>query len=188
VARERRRWMFGASARGAVAVAWALALATVGCGGGEQQPGAATIGTEPCVDVAHVDARQTDDLEVIGSGFGADEGHMIRILVTHGEPTYGLGEAPIKDGAFAIYLPSVLGDYTGIAVHVDRIRNNACDIGEETVWQITTGPASARGPFISESNGHSVWKMTPDAQWVFAGVPPCNLNGIFDLTTPLACK
>ncbi len=182
--------MSGASARGAVAVAWALALVTVGCGGdsdSEQQP-TATIGTDPCVDVAHVDARQTDDLEVIGSGFDADEGYMIRVLVTHGEPTYGLGEAPIQDGAFDIYLPGVLGDYTGIAIHVDRIRNNACDIDEEILWQITTGPASARGPFISESNGHSVWEVTPDTVRVFEEAGPCNLNGIFDLTTPLACK
>ena len=128
-------------------MAWASALLTVGCGNVKSEQ-AGTPNSLPdassgeCVDVSHVDARQKDDLEVIGTGFEAYEGQIVRILVTHGEPTYGLGEAPIEDGSFDTYLPGVLGDYTGIAVHVDSVRDNACD-ADEALWQMTTGSASA---------------------------------------------
>ena len=172
-------------------MAWASALLTVGCGNVKSEQ-AGTPNSLPdassgeCVDVSHVDARQKDDLEVIGTGFEAYEGQIVRILVTHGEPTYGLGEAPIEDGSFDTYLPGVLGDYTGIAVHVDSVRDNACD-ADEALWQMTTGSASARGPWISESSGHAVWEVMPNPVWVFPEAGVCNLNGIFDLTTPIAC-
>jgi hypothetical protein len=188
VRKERRCWTAGALPRQAVGVAWASALLAVGCGDDSgQQAGTLNVGTGSCVDVSHVDEMQRDDLEVIGTGFEADEGHMIRIVVTHGEPTYGLGEAPIERGSFDIFLPGVLGDYTGIAVHIDSVRNNACDPDEEFIWQMTTGPASARGPAFSETGGRTVWEVTPDTLWVFEQVGPCSLNGIFDLTTTLPC-
>lgn len=144
-------------------------------------------GTTVCVDVSHVSDLQRNDLEVIGTGFDADEGRMIRVVVTLREPNYGLGEAPIQDGAFNLYLPGVLGDYTGLAVHVDRVRNDACDPDEEILWQATTGPASALGPEITESNGHAVWEISPDTLRTFEQAGPCNLNGIFDLTVALPC-
>lgn len=179
----------------------ALALLTVGCDreGEHQLPrvvgrdagdsGTAVAGNEltVCVDVSHVGDLQRSDLEVIGTGFDADEGHMIRVVATLGEPNYGLGEVLIQNGAFNLYLPGVLGDYTGLAVHVDRVRNDACDPDEEILWQITTGPASALGPEISESNGHAVWEVSPDTLRTFEQAGPCNLNGIFDLTVALPC-
>src|SRR5262245_12634420 len=208
VTRERRCWV-EMSTRRAVAVAWASALLTAGCGhdsgqragavnaesgttsgdsdGGAGAGAAGGGGAGSCVDVSHVDDLQTDDLEVIGTGFEADDGHMIRIVATLGEPTYGLGEASIQNGAFDIFLPGVLGDYTGLAVHVDRVRNDACDPDQEFIWQMTSGPKSALGPAFSESSGHAVWKVTPDTLKVFEQVGPCSLNGIFDLTAPLPC-
>jgi hypothetical protein len=141
----------------------------------------------PCVDISHVGAMQTLDLEVIGTGFAGDEGQMIRVVVTLGSPTYGLGEAPIRDAAFDIYLPHVLGDYTGIAVYVDRTRNDACDPDQEVMWQVTTGPASALGPGFTKVDGHVVWAVTPASLRVSNIVPPCILNGIFDVSTTLAC-
>jgi hypothetical protein len=184
------------SARRVVAVAWALALLAVGCGeSGDQADDAksgtggsgGTVGTGACVDVSHVDRDlQSRDLEVIGSGFEAYEGLMIRIVATLGEPNYGLGEAPIENGAFDIYLPGVLGDYTELGVHVDRARDDACDPDEE-FWQMATGPLSALGPGISESSGHAVWDVTPDRLRVFPEAGACNVNGNFDLTTPLHC-
>jgi hypothetical protein len=194
VARERQGSRDGTSARRAVAVAWATALLVAGCGrssgtsAGEIAAGDAGMGAgDSCIDVSHVDEMQRDDLEVIGTGFDAYDGNRVRILVTHGEPTYGLGETPIENGAFDLLLPGVLGDYTGIAVHIDRIRNNACDPDEEFIWQWTTGPASARGPSIMERGGRSVAEVTPDTLRVFEQAGPCNLNGIFDLATPLPC-
>ncbi len=130
-----------------------------------------------CVDTSHVDERQRDDLQVVGTGFQEYDGQVVRILVTHGEPTYGLGEVTIVGGAFEILLPGVLGDYTGIAVHVDTQRNSACDPDAEFIWQMTTGPAP----------GDTVWEVTPDSLMVFDQVGPCSLNGIFDLEATLVC-
>ena len=168
-----------------------LCCVCLACGNDERDQAGAPD-TQPdltfseCVDVSHVDATQRDDLEVIGSGFEADEGRMVRILVTHHEPTYGLGEVPIEDGSFDIYLPGVLGDYTGIAVHIDSVRDNACDAAEK-FWQMTTGGASARGPFIDETGGHPVLEVMPDTLQLFPESGECSLNGIFDLTMPIAC-
>jgi hypothetical protein len=191
VMRERRRWV-GISARRAGAVAWASVLLALGCGNVKRERADTTNalpdgGSVECVDVSRVDARQLDSLYVIGDGFQAYEGQMMRILVTHGEPTYGLGEAPIEDGFFDIYLPGVLGDYTGVAFHLDRVRNNACDPDQEILWQETTGPASSRGPLYPTVDGSVVRVVTPETLRVFEQAGPCSLNGIFDLTTPIAC-
>jgi hypothetical protein len=165
----------------------------VGC---SEDPGAergsgADAGSSPnarCVDVSHVGALQKKDLRVIGSGFEAYEGLTLRILATLGEPAYGLGEALLEGGSFDIFLPGALGDYTGIAVHVDRVRDNACNPDREFIWQQTTGPLSALGPGFSISDsGEAIWAVTPDTLRVFEQIGPCNLNGIFDLTVPLAC-
>ena len=176
----------------ALALSAACSL-VVGCGddaGAKRDPGgdAAVSASVRCVDVSHVGAMQQHDLRVIGSGFDAYEGLTIRILATLGEPAYGLGEAPIEGGSFDISLPGVLGDYTGIAVHIDRVRDNACNADREFIWQQTTGPLSALGPrFSASGSGGAVWEVTPDTLRVFEPVGPCNLNGIFDLTIPLPC-
>jgi hypothetical protein len=165
----------------------------VGCGEdrGAERGSGGDGGNSPsalCVDVSHVGALQKKDLRVIGSGFAAYEGLTIRIVATLGEPEYGLGEEPIEGGSFDILLPGVLGDYTGIAVHVDRVRDNACNPDREFIWQLTTGPLSALGPgFSTSSSGQTVWEVTPEVLRVFEQAGPCNVNGIFDLTVPLAC-
>jgi hypothetical protein len=157
---------------------------TGGVGGGE----AGSSPTVRCVDVSHVGPLQKKGLEVIGTGFDAYEGLMIRIIATLGEPAYGLGEAPIADGAFDIVLPGVLGDYTGIAIHVDRVRDDTCNPADEFIWQQATGPMSAWGPtFSTTASGGAVWKVTPDTLRVFEQAGPCNINGIFDLAIPLPC-
>ena len=141
----------------------------------------------PCVDVSHVGPMQKKDLEVVGTGFDAYEGFMIRVLATLGEPAYGLGEAPIEGGAFDILMPGVLGDYTGLAVHVDRVRDDACNPDREFIWQQTTGPMSAWGLGLTTTSEGLAWDVTPDTLRVFEQAGPCNLNGIFDLTKPIPC-
>lgn len=146
-----------------------------GSGADGQTGGAASDST--CVDVSHVDERQKDDLRVIGTGFTADEGETVRIVATHGAPSYGLGQTVIHHGSFDVLLPGVLGDYTGIAVHIDRVRDSACNPDDEFIWQWTTGPAL----------GDTVVEVSPDTLRTFDQVGPCSLNGIFDLTTALTC-
>jgi hypothetical protein len=200
VTRERPGWV-GTTARRVVAVAWASTLLTVGCGddNGDQAKDAnsgagggggsgGTVGTGACVDVSHVDHDlMSQDLEVTGSGFEAYEGLMIRVIATLGEPNYGIGETPIQDGAFDIFLPGALGDYTELGFHIDQVRNDACDPDDEILWQMATGPLSALGPHISESSGHAVCAVTPDTLRIFPEAGACNVNGNFDLTTPLHC-
>ena len=160
---------------GAAAAGGTAGSAGAGAGGAAGRGG--SVGRFVCVDVSQVDDRQRDDLRVIGTGFDAYEGQVIRIVVTHGEPTYGLGDAPIVGGSFDIGLPGVLGDYTGIAVYVDTVRDDACNPEEEILWQAVTGPAP----------GDTVWQVTPDSLMVFDQAGPCNLNGVFDLTASLPC-
>jgi hypothetical protein len=145
-------------------------------------------GSVQCVDVSHVGPLQQEDLRVIGSGFDADEGLTVRILATLGEPEYGLGQAAIEGGSFDISMPGVLGDYTGLAVHVDRVSDSTCDPDVELIWQLTSGPIGAWGSqFSVAASGEVVWEITPDTLMTFDQVGPCDLNGIFDLAIYLPC-
>jgi len=142
-----------------------------------------------CVDVSHVGELQRDDLHVVGAGFDADEGRVIRVVATIGEPGYGLGEAPIMVGAFDMTLPGVLSDYTEIGVHVDRVRNARCDPDSEALWQQVTGPLSALGPgYTRTAPGEVLWEITPDTLHTFEQAGPCNINGNFDLTIARRCS
>lgn len=157
---------------------------------GEAEGGSSVGGAAngPCVDVSHVSARQTTALRTIGSGFEAYEGQMIRIVATVGKPYYGLGEAPIEGGSFDILLPGVLTDYTELGVYVDTIRDDACEPGDEILWQRATGPASAWGPGLMEdANGVVVWQITPNDLTTFEQAGPCNINGNFDAANRLRC-
>jgi hypothetical protein len=64
----------------------------------------------------------------------------------------------------------------GIGVYVDKGMDDACNVDSDRLWQITTG-----GVY-----GDYVWQVTPDTRDP-VGAPPCNINGIFDLTVPLSC-
>jgi hypothetical protein len=159
-----------------------------GGSGGGAGGGAGGTPSAVCVDVSHVGALQKKDLQVIGSGFDAYEGLMIRIFATLGESAYGLGEAPIEGGAFDIFLPGVLGDYTGLGVHVDRVRDNACNPADEFIWQQATGPMSTWGPsYTTTASGGAIWAVTPGTLRMFEQAGNCNINGIFDLTIPIPC-
>lgn len=166
--------------------------ATYSSGGSDDEPdgGASSAATAnvPCVDVSNVSARQTVSLRTIGSGFDAYEGQMIRIVATTGEPSYGLGEAPIEGGAFDILMPGVLTDYTGLGVYVDTIRDDACDVTDETLWQRVTGPSSAWGPGLVEgADGVVVWTIAPAELRTFEQAGPCNINGVFDTAVAVRC-
>lgn len=157
--------------------------------GSGNDSGALGNSTVPCVDVSHVAGLQREDLRVVGTGFEEYEGLMMRLVVTIREPNYGLGEAPIENGGFDLTLPGVLSDYTGIALYVDRVRNDACDPDDETLWQMTSGPLSALGPaFTATDGGPVLMEVTPDRLRIFPQAGPCNLNGIFDLQIPLTCR
>jgi len=151
-----------------------------GAGGGGTSAGGSSGsgGTGDCVDLSHFDdvMRMKWDLRVIGTGFEADEGNTVRVVVTLGEPSYGLGQAAIRSGSFDFVLPGTVEPYTGIGVYIDRGRDDACDVNDDSLWQRTTG-----GVY-----GDYVWELTPDERDP-AGAPPCNINGIFDLTNPLPC-
>jgi hypothetical protein len=117
------------------------------------------------------------DLRITGTGFDADEGSRVRVVVTYrGEPSYALSESTIVGGAFDVTMPGITEPYTGIGVYFDRGRDDACDIGVDTLFTRTTG--GVYGDFL--------WEITP-ATRAPAGASPCYINGIFDLTTPLHC-
>lgn len=157
-----------------------------GTGSGDDAGG--MIPNVACVDVSHVGALQRDSLRVIGTGFDADDGRMIRVFATIGDPGYGFGEAPIVSGAFDMTLPGVLADYTELGVLVDRVRNDRCDPGDETLWQQATGPLSSLGPeYPRSASGEVLWEITPDNLHTFQQAGPCNINGNFDLTIPRRC-
>src|SRR5262245_56773036 len=83
------------------AFVFTAACLVMGCGGrsGTAARDSGDVGSRPtvgCVDVSHVGALQKKDLRVVGRGFEAYEGLTIRLVVTLGEPAYGLGEAPIE--------------------------------------------------------------------------------------------
>jgi hypothetical protein len=158
-----------------------------GTGSGDDAGG--TIPDVACVDVSHVGALQRDDLHVIGMGFDADEGRMIRVTATIGDPDYGIGEAPITGGAFDMTLPGVLADYTELGVYVDRVRDDRCDPDSETLWQQATGPLSSIGPtYPRTASGEVLWKITPDQLHTFESAGPCVINGNFDLKIARRCS
>lgn len=144
-----------------------------GAGGGP-----ASVRADGCVDLSHFEdsMRERWDLHVVGTGFDADEGSRVRIIVTLGEPSYGLVETTIENGGFSVTLSEATEPYTGMAVYIDRGRNDRCDIDEDTWFTHTSG-----GVY-----GEHTWAITPNTQPP-SGESPCYLNGIFDLATTLAC-
>jgi len=113
---------------------------------------------------------------------------IMSLLATYALSTILVNVAILIWGGGYSGLPGVLGDYTGIGVHVDRVRDNICNPADEFIWQQATGPMSAWGPAISTTvSGGAVWKVTPDTLRVFEQAGPCNINCIFDLAIPLPC-
>jgi hypothetical protein len=148
-------------------------------GGAPASGGAGSVRPDGCVDFSHFEygPRMTWDLQVLGTGFEADEGDRVRVVVTYtGEPSYALAESTIQSGSFDIAMPGIIEPYTGIGVYIDEERNDACDVDVDKLFTLTTG-----GVF-----GDFVWEITPDEPDP-AGAAPCYINGIFDLTTALPC-
>lgn len=168
-----------------VAVFAVTSLALVGCessadvGGraGDGSVGDAT-GVGDCTDFSQAEALwgAPRDLLVVGSGVASYEGETVRLVITNGEPHYGLAETTIKDGAFEFSLPGSVGNYTGLGAYIDLGKDDACTLGVDVSWQMTTGG----------DTGPVTWEITPNWQPP-SGSAPCNINGIFDIMMTLPC-
>lgn len=117
------------------------------------------------------------DLRVIGTGLEAHEGDTVRlVIISSGEPQYGLAETAIKNGAFDFVLPGAVGNYTGLGVYVDKGKDDACTLGIDPSWEMSTGG----------DHGDVTWELTPSTP-APAGHTPCNINGLFAMTKMLPC-
>jgi len=156
-------------------------VATGGSGAGGTGVGGASgaSGTGVCIDFSHLDPaqRRHRNLRVIGTGFDDAEGDTVRVVVTTREPSYGLAQTAIRSGVFEFDLPEAVGIYWGIGVYIDKAKDDACTLGDDPLWQTTTGATS----------GDVIWEITPGLK-PDVNDPPCNINGIFDLMKPLACS
>jgi hypothetical protein len=144
-----------------------------GVGGG---PG--TAGAGDCTDFSHAEPLwgPPRDLRVVGSGFDVHEGDTVRLVITIGEPRYGLAETTVKNGAFEFVLAGSVGNYTGMGIYVDKGKDDACTLGVDPSWQMSTGG----------DHGDVRWALTPSSPPP-SGAAPCIINGIFDITKMLPC-
>lgn len=140
--------------------------------------GSGTVGAADCTDFSHAETLwgPPRDLRVIGSGLEAHDGDTVRLVITNAEPHYGLAETAIKNGAFEFVLPGAVGNYTGMGVYIDKGKDDACTLGVDPSWQMTTGG----------DHGAVTWEITPRSEPP-AGASPCNINSIFDPTKTLPC-
>ena len=97
-------------------------------------------------------------------------------MITNAEPHYGLAETAIKNGGFEFVLPGTVGNYTGLGVYIDKGKDDACTLGVDPSWEMSTGG----------DHGPVTWNITPSSRPV-AGETPCNINGVFDPTKVLPC-
>jgi len=116
---------------------------------------------------------------VVGSGFDAYDGETVRAVVVanSGQPNYGVGQTTIRNGSFAIALPKTNEPYTGYGVYIDRGKDNACTLNVDPFFQMVSGGV------YQDVN----WEINPQTTFL-AGLPPCNIDGFFDLTQPLSCS
>jgi hypothetical protein len=142
--------------------------------------GSAESGTGECVDFSHAEAvwGAPRDLLVAGTALDEFEGETVRLIITvNGEPKYGLAETVIGGGSFEFAIPGGVGNYTGLGVYIDRGKDDACTPGVDPMWQRSTGG----------DHGPVRWDVNPGSMRPSPGIPPCSINAIFDLTTPLHC-
>jgi len=117
------------------------------------------------------------DFQVLGSGFDAYEGETVRAVVDYSNHEgHGLAETTVRNGSFAIAMPKTNEPYTGYAVYIDRGRDEACTVNVDPFFQMVSG-----GVYRDVR-----WEITPRTAFL-AGLPPCNIDGFFDLTQPLPC-
>jgi len=152
---------------------------TAGTGGGDSGFGgvAGATSAADCFDLSGAPVGRYD-FRVTGSGFDAYDGEKVRAVVVYMSGAgHGLGEATIRNGSFEIALPKTNEPYTGYGVYIDRGRDNACTLDVDPFFQMTSG-----GVYQDVS-----WEINPQTHYL-QGLPPCNIDGIFDLTLPLPCS
>jgi hypothetical protein len=150
-----------------------------GTGGADSAIGGVggTAGAADCVDLSRAPVGRFD-FRVVGSGFDAYEGELVRAVVVNGNhPGYGLGQTTIRNGSFEIVLPKTNEPYTGYGVYIDRGGDDACTVNVDPFFQMTSGGV------YQDVN----WEINPQTRYL-QGLPPCNIDGIFDLTQPLPCQ
>jgi hypothetical protein len=136
-----------------------------------------TAGAADCFDLSHAPVGRYD-FRVVGSGFDAYDGELVRAVVVNGNhPGYGLGQTTIRNGSFEIVLPKTNEPYTGYGVYIDRGADNACTLSVDPFFQMTSGGV------YQDVN----WEINPQTHYL-QGLPPCNIDGSFDLTQPLPCR
>jgi len=137
---------------------------------------AGAAGAGDCFDLTR-GAPQRYDFYVVGSGFDAYDGERARAVVFFGDRSgYGLGETTIRNGTFEIALPKTNEPYNMFGVYIDRGGDDACTLNVDPFFEMASGGVYA------DVN----WTITPETRFL-EGLPPCNLNGLFDLTQPLRC-
>jgi len=143
-----------------------------GSGGGAGEAGAAD-----CIDLSR-GLTEPYDFRVVGSGFDAYDGETARAVVVFlNHVGYGLGETTIRNGSFEIALPKTNEPYNMFGVYIDRGKDDACTLNVDPFWQM------ASGGVYRDVN----WEINPQTPAGLAGLPLCNINGLFDLTQPLPC-
>jgi hypothetical protein len=135
-----------------------------------------TAGAADCFDLSRAPAGRYD-FRVAGSGFDAYDGETVRAVVVNTNRTgHGLGQTTIRNGSFEIVLPKTNEPYTGYGVYIDLGADSACTLNVDPFFQMTSGGV------YQDVN----WKINPQTRYL-QGLPPCNIDGIFDLTQPLPC-
>jgi hypothetical protein len=145
-------------------------------GGSVDGAAAGTGGAGDCIDLSRAPTGRYD-FRVAGSGFDAYEGETARAVVANVNHTgSGVGETTIRNGSFEIALPKTNEPYTGYGVYIDTGADDACTLNADPFFQMVSGGV------YQDVN----WEITPQTTYL-PGLPPCNINGIFDLTQPLPC-
>jgi len=163
---------------GTAAKGGGAAGAATGTGGSDAGVGgsAGAAWGADCADLSRAPTGRYD-FRVVGSGFDAYDGETVRAVVVYVNHTgYGLSETTVRNGSFEIALPKTNEPYTGYGVYIDRGTDDACTVEVDPFFQMVSG-----GIFQDVN-----WEINPQTHFL-AGLPPCNIDGIFDLTQPLRC-
>jgi hypothetical protein len=137
---------------------------------------AGSAGAGDCIDLSSTPIGRFDFL-VVASGFDAYEGESVRAFVEMGwDRGHGVAETTIRNGAFVIAMPKTNEPYTCYGIYIDRGGDDACTVNVDPFFQMCSG-----GVYQDVS-----WAITPATRYL-EGLPPCNINGMLDLTRPLSC-
>jgi hypothetical protein len=170
----------GLGAGGAAGTGGGAAGAGGSAGGSGSGAGgtAGTAGSGDCLDLSQAPVGRYD-FRVVGTGFDAYDGQTVRavVVVNSGLANHGVGQTTIRNGTFEIVLPKTNEPYTGYGVYIDRGGDDACTVNVDPFFQMVSGGV------YQDVN----WEINPQTTFL-AGLPPCNIDGFFDLTQPLPCS